>query len=54
MKKHVKSELFAVLLSFLMVFALIPGMSAFAEDTPSKSTDTCLGIKDGGKAGSHR
>ena len=40
MKKHVKSELFAVLLSFLMVFALIPGMSAFAEDTPSKSTDT--------------
>ena len=40
MKKHVKSKLFAVLLSFLMVFTLIPGMSAFAEDTPSKSTDT--------------
>ena len=39
MKKHVKSKLFAVLLSFLMVFTLIPGMSAFAEDTPSKSTD---------------
>lgn len=40
MKKYVKSKLFAVLLSFLMVFTLIPGMSALAEDTPSKSTDT--------------
>ncbi len=49
MKKHVKSKLFAVLLSFLMVFTLIPGMSAFAEDTPSKSTDTVSASKTAAK-----